>query len=213
MGREVVRAIAERLGNAIALPVLPYTPNNASAALPGTIGLTPDLLAAVLERIIDQAMITGFRSVVIMGDHGGGQPDTYAAVAKKMDAKHAPDGKHVFYCDRVYAPAQNDFYKWLASQGYPAAEGDHGAIPDTSMMLYLGGGKGWVRQELLPTALGDPALPRGAKPDPNAARRNNGITGDARRSTAELGRRMFEQRVDYAVRQIRQFIPAGGAKP
>ena len=31
MARDTVRAIAVRLGNAIALPVLPYTPNNASA--------------------------------------------------------------------------------------------------------------------------------------------------------------------------------------
>src|SRR5262245_45536721 len=33
MGREIVRRIALRLGNAIAMPVLPYTPNNASAQL------------------------------------------------------------------------------------------------------------------------------------------------------------------------------------
>src|SRR5690349_23962837 len=50
MGREIVRTIAQRLGNAIAMPVLPYTPNNASADLPGTIGLTPELLGAILER-------------------------------------------------------------------------------------------------------------------------------------------------------------------
>ena len=47
MGKMVVKAIAQKLGNAIAMPVLPYTPNNASAELPGTIGLTPELLAAV----------------------------------------------------------------------------------------------------------------------------------------------------------------------
>src|SRR5207245_5810618 len=53
MGREIVRTIALRLGNAIAMPVLPYTPNNASADLPGTIGLTPEILATVLERITE----------------------------------------------------------------------------------------------------------------------------------------------------------------
>ena len=89
MGREIVKAIALRLGNAIAMPVLPYTPNNASADLPGTIGLTPEILAVVLERIVEQSMTTGFKNVVIMGDHGGGQPTTYADVAKKMDAKYA----------------------------------------------------------------------------------------------------------------------------
>src|SRR5437764_12854103 len=44
MGTEIVKTIADRLGNALWLPVLPYTPNNASADLPGTIGLTPELL-------------------------------------------------------------------------------------------------------------------------------------------------------------------------
>jgi creatinine amidohydrolase/Fe(II)-dependent formamide hydrolase-like protein len=44
MGQEIVKAVALRLGNALYLPVLPYTPNNASADLPGTIGLTPELL-------------------------------------------------------------------------------------------------------------------------------------------------------------------------
>src|SRR5690348_18411759 len=74
MARETVKAIALKLGNAIAMPVLPYTPNEASATLPGTIGLTNDLLAAILERITEQSIKTGFKNVVLMGDHGSGQP-------------------------------------------------------------------------------------------------------------------------------------------
>src|SRR6185295_1738548 len=111
MGREIVRTIALRLGNAIAMPVLPYTPNNASADLPGTIGLTPEILGTLLERITEQTMATGFKNVILMGDHGGGQPATYAEVAKKMDAKYAPEGKHVYFCDEVYAKAKGDFDK------------------------------------------------------------------------------------------------------
>src|SRR4249920_3673742 len=42
MAHATVKAIALKLGNAIFLPVLPFTPNNASATLPGTIGLTPE---------------------------------------------------------------------------------------------------------------------------------------------------------------------------
>src|SRR6266545_4682609 len=160
MGREIVRTVALRLGNAIAMPVLPYTPNNASADLPGTIGLTPEILAAILERVTEQAMSTGFKNVVLMGDHGGGQPATYAEVAKKMEAKYAPEGKHVYVCDEVYAKAQGDFDKWLQEKGYPTSS--HAGIPDTSTMLYLGGDKGWVRKELIPTAQGDPVPPPGA---------------------------------------------------
>src|SRR5438552_4836743 len=214
MGREIVKTIALRLGNAIAMPVLPYMPNNASADLPGTIGLTPEILGVVLERIVDQSMATGFKNVVIMGDHGGGQPATYAEVAKKMDAKYAPEGRHVYFCDEVYAKAQNDFDDWLEAHGYPRSS--HAGIPDTSTMLYLGGDKGWVRKELIATAEGDPLPPpgqrgqgRGQPADPNAPpRRNNGITGDARRSTAALGKMAFDIKIDYAVKQIQGFLAA-----
>ena len=212
MGREIVRTIALKLGNAIAMPVLPYTPNNASAQLPGTIGLTPELLGSILERVTEQAMTTGFKNVVLMGDHGGGQPQTYAEVAKKMDAKYAPEGKHVYFCDEVYAKAQGDFDKWLEAHGYPRSS--HAGIPDTSTMLYLGGDKGWVRKELIATADGDPVPPpgqrgqgRGQAQDPNAPpRKNNGITGDARRSTAALGKMAFDIKIDYAVKQIQGFL-------
>ncbi|PYR16646.1 MAG: hypothetical protein DMF95_29780 [Acidobacteria bacterium] len=210
MGREIVRTIALRLGNAIAMPVLPYTPNNASADLPGTIGLTPEILGVVLERVVEQSMTTGFKNVVIMGDHGGGQPATYTEVAKKMDARYAPEGKHVYFCDQVYAKAQGDFDKWLIEHGYPSSS--HAGIPDTSTMLYLGGDKGWVRKELIATAEGDPVPPPGARgrgrgADPNAPpRKNNGITGDARKSTAALGKMAFDIKIDYAVKQIQGFL-------
>jgi creatinine amidohydrolase len=213
MGKEIVRTIALRLGNAIAMPVLPYTPNNASADLPGTIGLTPELLGAILERVAEQSIATGFKNVVLMGDHGGGQPGTYAEVAKKLDAKYAPEGKHVYFCDEVYAKAQGDFDKWLEEHGYPRSS--HAGIPDTSEMLYLGGDKGWVRKELIATAEGDPVPPPGQRgagrgrgqADPNAPpRKNNGITGDARRSTAALGKMQFDIKIDYAVKQIQGFL-------
>ena len=202
MGRATVRAIALKLGNAIAMPVLPYTPNRASATLPGTIGLTDTLLMAVLERVTEEAISTGFKNVVLMGDHGGGQPNSYRDVAKRLDDKHAKDGVHVFFCDSVYSKANADFDKWLTAHGYPTSS--HAGIPDTSEMIYLGG-ESWVRMALLPTAVGD-TLPRGATRDPNAPRVNNGITGDARRSTAELGKMIFDMKVDYAVKQIQGFI-------
>ena len=96
-----------------------------------------------------------------MGDHGDGQEpgpaNVYAAVASKLDKKYTARGIHIYYCDQVYAPANGDFDKYLASKGYPASE--HGGVPDTSEMLYLGGGA-WVRKDLIARAVGDPMLPR-----------------------------------------------------
>ena len=48
----------------------------------------------------------------------------------------------------------------------------------------------------------------GKKRDPNAPRINNGITGDARPSTPELGKRIYDMKVDYAIRQMKQFTGA-----
>ena len=203
MARATVKAIAVGLGNAIAMPVLAYTPNNASANLPGTIGLTPDILSVILERIAEQAVVTGFRNVILMGDHGGGQPNVYRDVAKKLDDKYAPQGIHVYYCDDVYTKAQGDFDKWLVDNGYPRSS--HAGIPDTSEMLYLGG-DAWVRKELIKTALGDPVREPGTPRDSTAVRVNNGITGDARRASAALGKRAFEMKVGYAVKQIRSLV-------
>ena len=203
MGKATVKAIALKLGNAIAMPVLPYTPNNASATLPGTIGLTNEILAAILERISEQAITTGFKNVILMGDHGGGQPNVYRDVAKQLDDKYAPQGIHVYYCDDVYTKAQADFDKWLVDNGYPKSS--HAGIPDTSEMLYLGG-DAWVRKDLIKTALGDPVQEPGTPRDPNAQRVNNGISGDGRRSSAELGKRAFDMKIDYAVKQIRSLV-------
>ncbi len=218
MGKATVRAIALKLGTAIAMPVLPYTPNNASAALPGTIGLTPDLLSALLERITEQTIVTGFKNVILMGDHGGGQPNVYAEVAKKLDEKYAPQGIHVYYCNDVYTTANGDFDKFLEANHMPVSS--HAGIPDTSEMLYLDSTNTWVRRDLVATAVGTPVTRGGGRGRGQAgdsagrgvqnagAPRDpgNGISGDARPSTAALGRKIFDMKVDYAVRQIQGFL-------
>ena len=203
IARATAVRIAEKLGNAIVAPVMPFSVNNASATLPGTIGLTPEIFAAVNERVAEQLIKTGFKNIVLMGDHGGGQKEL-AEVATKMDAEYSPKGVRVIFCDQVYEGtkehpgAQPDFEKWLADHGYPS--GGHAGVSDTSEMLYLGGDHGWVRKDLIPTALGDPVPEKGQRPEHKV---NNGISGDARRSSADLGKRFIDMKVDYSVREIR----------
>jgi creatinine amidohydrolase len=202
MAYATVQAIAEKLGNAIFMPVLPYTPNNAKADIPGTIGITPELLGALLERIAEQSIVNGFKNVIVMGDHGGGQPKVYEEVAKKLDDKYAAQGIHVYYCDQVYRPANDAFDQYLADNGYPPSL--HGGIPDTAEMMYLDKDNLWVRRNLVATALGDPVVGGKAQVGPNSP--HNGITGDARRSTPKLGKKIFDLKVDYAVKQIQGFV-------
>jgi creatinine amidohydrolase len=61
-----VEAIARKLGNAIFLPVLPCTPNDAEP-IPGTIGITNEPLAAILERLTGQAFLNCFPQIDLDG--------------------------------------------------------------------------------------------------------------------------------------------------
>jgi len=63
----------------------------------------------------------------------------------------------------------------------------------------------WVRENYK-TMVGDPVLPAGQQPDTKVRRVNNGITGDPRLSTAELGRIFIDIRVRNAVSQIQSLI-------
>ena len=202
----IVKAIALKLGNAIAMPVLPFTPNEATAEFPGTIGITNEILAQILERISEQAIVTGFKNVVLMNDHGGGSSPkggVYAEVAKKLDAKYGPQGIHVFYADAPYTTARRDYEKYLKDKGYP--ESGHAGIPDTSELLATEDGT-WVRKDKIAIANGTPIVDgKTMTNSPNDPK--NGIVGDGRKSNAEVGKVRFDMKVDYAVKQIQGFIP------
>ncbi|RYG74984.1 hypothetical protein EON77_11705, partial [bacterium] len=138
-----VVAIARRLGNAIAAPVLPFSPNDANAALPGTIGLKPETFQQINREVAEQLIANGFRSVVLMGDHGGGQAQL-GELARELDAKYAPRGVRVVYCDDVYRKSNADFDAFIASKGL--SPGGHASINDTSEMMYVEPSRNaWVR--------------------------------------------------------------------
>lgn len=199
-------AIARKLANALTAPVIPFSPNRANPELPGTIGISPELYASLNEEVAEQLIKNGFKNVVLLGDHGGGQRELQQTAAK-LDTKYQGQGVRVIYCSDVYGKANNEFFAWLDKNGYPPSA--HAGIPDTSEMLYLGdesNGNVWVRKELVANALGDPVRKPGEQRDPAAKRLNNGISGDARRSSAELGKRFIDLKVDFAAKQIQQLL-------
>jgi creatinine amidohydrolase/Fe(II)-dependent formamide hydrolase-like protein len=143
-----VVAIARELGNAIAAPVLPFSPNNANPALPGTIGITAETFKEINREVAEQLIRNGFKNVVLMGDHGGGQTEL-ADLATELEAKYAGQGIRVVYCGDTYLKANADWNAWLVSKGY--APGEHATITDTSEMMYLESApNAWVRKICFP---------------------------------------------------------------
>jgi creatinine amidohydrolase len=197
IARVLGHEIAEKLGNAIVAPVIPFSLNNASAELPGTIGIPGPVFAALNESVAEQLIVNGFKNVVLMGDHGGGQKEL-ADVAKKLDAKYSSKGIRVVYCSDVYEKVGTDFNKWLVDHNLPV--GSHASIKDTSELWYLGGDQGWIRKDQIATAVGAPRKPGEPR------REGNGISGDARKSSPEIGKVVSEMKVEYAVAQIRQLL-------
>ena len=204
MSRAIVKMIAEELGNAIAMPVLPFTPTGMSADLPGSLDLPPALLEPVMEQLTESAIAIGFKNVVLMADSGGGQPAVYGAVAEKLDEKYKDQGIRVFYANEVYTKANGEFNQILMDEGHPRS--GHGALLDTSLMYYLDTDNKYVRRDLLPTAVGDPVLPPGESPPADYVSVNNGITGDGRNSSPEIGKRFLDHKIAVAVNQIRGFL-------
>jgi len=199
--------IARKLGNALVAPVMPFSiaGRHLNPKTPGSVNIPGPLFAAVNEAVVDSMVVNGFKNIVLMGEHGGGQKEL-EEVAKKTDAKYSPQGVHVFFCGDFYEKTQAEFQQWLIANHLPPSS--HGGIPDTSLMMYLGG-DAWVRKDKM--VAGDPLLPPGTPRDPNTPLVDNGIIGDPRPSTPEMGKRYFDMKTKNAVAQIQAMI-AGASK-
>jgi creatinine amidohydrolase len=196
--------IARKLGNALVAPVMPFSiaGRHLNPKTPGSVHIPGPLFAAVNEAVVDSMVVNGFKNIVLMGEHGGGQKEL-EEVAKKTNAKYSPQGVHVFFCGDFYEKTQAEFQQWVIANHLPPSS--HGGIPDTSLMMYLGG-DAWVREDKM--VAGDPLLPPGAPRDANTPLVDNGIIGDPRPSTPEMGKRYFDMKTKNAVAQIHAMIAA-----
>lgn len=194
--------IARQLGNALVAPVLPFSiaGGHLNPNWPGSVNLPGPLFSAVNEAVVDSMVVNGFKNIVLMGDHGGGQREL-RELAKVLDDKYGPKGAHVYFCGDLYEKTGADVAAWMKERGLPAAT--HGGIHDTSLLMYLGG-DAYVRKDKL--VAGDPVLPAGQPRDPAQPRIDNGVTGDPRSSTPEFGKLFFDIQVMNAVAQIRSLV-------
>jgi creatinine amidohydrolase/Fe(II)-dependent formamide hydrolase-like protein len=57
-------------------------------------------------------VVNGFKNIVLMGEHGGGQRE-FEEAAKKADAKYSAQGVNVCFCGDFYEKTQAEFQRWL----------------------------------------------------------------------------------------------------
>jgi creatinine amidohydrolase len=200
LGKHNVRAhvlagrIAQALGNALVAPVMAYVPEGsihppaAHMRFAGTISIPEATFESLLEATARSFKQHGFKDVVFLGDHGGYQKSEERAAARLNKEWAADRSCRAYALVDYYRVTQTAYVKTLKSRGYTEAEiGTHAGLADTALSLAV-----------------DPSLVRGemlSRGGPWSER--DGVYGDPRRATADLGQPGVQQIVESSTAAIR----------
>lgn len=186
-------AIARQLGNALVAPTMAYVPEGGldpatgHMRFPGTITLPDPIFRQVLEYAARSLKLHGFKNIVFLGDSGGNQPGQ-AAVAATLNAEWAGSDVRVHTFFNYYRGDTEGDAALMMQRGIRKDEiGDHADVRDTSLLLATA--PGMVRMNKLQAGDG-----------------KNGVVGDPRHASAEIGRALVEKTVTRTVKEIRESI-------
>ena len=188
--RKAASRIAQELGRTLVTPVVSfvpegdYEPPTGNMLFPGTLGIPEPVFAQVLEGIARSLKSAGFKTIYLIGDHGGSQA-SQAAVAAKLNREWAGQVTVLHVADYYADEAQ---IKYLREKGEtPATIGSHAGLIDTSELLAV--------------------HPQGVDLSRLAAvpvrSEATGHSGNPTRASAEYGKALLDIRIDAALRQIR----------
>lgn len=184
--------IAKRLGNALVAPVVAYVPEGrieppeGHMQFAGTMSVSPETFAMVLEDAARSLKQHGFRLICFIGDHGGNQ-DVQRRVADKLNSEWASSGVRVLQVSDYYS-TENGQDRWVQTIGVkvpnPSA---HAGFADTSELMAIDA-PGVYNDKL------------GARTEKDY--RATGAMGDSSRASANYGRRLLSLKIEAAVAQI-----------
>jgi creatinine amidohydrolase len=188
--------IARVLGNALLAPVIAYVPEGTvdpptgHMRFPGTITVPEEAFEKILEYAARSLKAAEFRDIVFLGDHGADQKGE-KAVADRLDKEWAAKPVRVHAIEEYYRASESEFGRLLVSKGYPEQEvGLHAGLADTSLMLAVD--PDLVRTDHLQSGVEHAA--------------GDGVNGEPRRSSAELGQLGVDLIVTQTVDAIRKAI-------
>jgi creatinine amidohydrolase/Fe(II)-dependent formamide hydrolase-like protein len=198
IARHVAGQIAERLGNALVYPVMPFSPagdtteKTGHMRFPGTVSLSSEVFLGVMRQVAQSAVAAGFKQVYLMGDHGGGQAELRLA-AEGLDADARRRGARVFYVD-IGTQSGQQMNAYLKER--KVSPGGHAGVGETAQVVALDPNSQHIRR--------DKYAASAAGPEPAA-----GMMADVAPATAEMGRIFLDFKVASAVEQIKKL---GAAK-
>ncbi|MBZ9991878.1 creatininase family protein [Mesorhizobium sp. BH1-1-5] len=195
--KALAEKIAAKLGNALVAPVIAYVPEGnidpptSHMRFPGTISIGDKTFEQLLEATARSFRHAGFKTIVLIGDHGGYQADE-RQVADRLDAEWKGTPVRVFADVDYYRLSRGPYTDKLLAAGAARAEiGTHAGLADTSLMLAV-----------------DPSLVRKDRlAGPSKLGAGDGVYGgDPARSSAEFGQLGVDLIVDGTTDAIRAFI-------
>jgi len=184
--------IAEQLGNALVAPVISYVPEGSinqpdgHMRFPGTISIPEPVFESLLENAARSMKQHGFKVICLIGDSGGNQ-EGQRIIAEKLNKEWKYDGVRVIQVDQYYD--RNGQTSSLVNLGIDLESiGGHAGIRDTSELLAV--------------------YPQGVRKDLLSDNRKSnfeeiGANGDSKLANSVLGKKLLEQKINAAVRQIK----------
>lgn len=188
--------IATQLGDAIVAPVISYVPEGtidpptAHMKFPGTITIPDATFNQLLISAARSFKHAGFKTVVLIGDHGSYQTnETVVAAALNKEWAGSP---RAFAALQYYTMSQGPYAAALVEKGHAKSEiGTHAALADTSLQLAVA-----------PETVRSDKIKSGTKFGPA-----DGVYGgDPALSSVELGQLGVDLIVNGTVSAIRKFI-------
>lgn len=195
--RVLARQIAQRLGNTVVAPVIAYVPEGsihppvAHMRFTGTISIPDATFEALLEATARSFKQHGFRHVVFLGDHGGYQKNEEKVAARLNREWSSDPACRVHALTEYYRVTQTAYLADLKSRGFSDAEiGTHAGLADTALAMAID--KSLVRADMLASGV--------------KSGEREGVHGDPRRATAELGQLGVQRIVETSVAAIRSIM-------
>lgn len=215
LGYAVAERCARKLGNVLVAPVIRPGLSEHHIGFPGSFTVTIDTFISILYEYCESLIKTGFKNICIFSSHGG-NTDALTTYIPRIAQRFMGRAMIFTIPPERYLFVDVDY---LAKKGVSRAKaGVHAGYSETCMMLYLKPSitrmdlakKGLANEEFYqPINLWKSQLETftmGVK-----KKSPNGVLGDPRGASAEVGKKLIEVTVNSLCKEIRAClrIPKG----